>query len=88
MSVMRITDISIDPVVTMPGAKTLRIEIGGFQFTGVFDDFGGFLTAVQEAGVFFAYRAGKIQQSEAQRHMTRLVKPGVDGGRVIETGRG
>lgn len=73
---MKIEDISIEKSLTHERAWILRGEIQGLKFTGYFDDFGGFLTAVQEMGTFFAHRLGKLSHTEAQRHLTRNVAPG------------
>ena len=42
-----------------------RTQHGDVKFTGYFDDFGGFLTAVKEAAVFFTSRLGRIPPGEA-----------------------
>lgn len=56
----------------------MRAEMNGFKHdAAIYDnDFGGFLTAVQEMGAFFAHRLGRLSHDEAQRHLTRDIAPG------------
>lgn len=70
---MRITHISIHRAATIDG-WLLEIEINSCRFTGAFDNFGGFITAVTEAAKFFAVRAGKLRVKDA--NLTRVVVPG------------
>lgn len=58
---MHIEDISITRSSAHARAWQLHIEVGGLTYDGWFDDFGGFLTAIQDAATFFAYRAGKVK---------------------------
>ncbi|KAF7958223.1 hypothetical protein AWV80_01240 [Cupriavidus sp. UYMU48A] len=76
---MRITHISVRPAATVAG-WLLEIEINQNRFTGAFDDFGGFITAVTEAAKFFAVRMGKLRVRDA--NLTRQVVPG-DGSTVL-----
>ncbi|QDX22141.1 hypothetical protein FP568_13320 [Pandoraea pnomenusa] len=71
---MRFTDISIIKSAAHQHAWVLSIEINECRFTGYFNDFGGFITAVTEAAKFFAVRAGKLRVKDA--NLTRVVVPG------------
>jgi hypothetical protein len=53
-----------------------RTQHGDMKFTGHFDDFGGFLTAVKEAAVFFTSRLGRIPPGSANANL--LTKQLVD----------
>ena len=70
---MHITHIGIRPAIVVQG-WLLEIEINSCRFTGAFDSFGGFITAVSEAAKFFAVRAGKLRVKDA--NLTRQVVPG------------
>ena len=78
---LRLTDIRIDRVATMPGARSLYIEWGDLKFTGYFDDFGGFITAVGEAAKFYAVRAGLLRAKDARA--TRDIAPGRTDGVIL-----
>lgn len=78
---MRITDIFIKKSPVHERAWTLHIEINQCQYTGYFDDFGGFITAVTEAAKYFAVRAGKLRVRDA--NLTREVVPGDGSARVL-----
>lgn len=57
-----------------------RTQHGDLQFSGYFNDFGGFMTAVKDAGVFFATRMGRIPAESANRTLlTRQVVQNPDG---------
>jgi hypothetical protein len=80
---MKLTDISIRRSGVMR-AWVMEISVmtpsGEMKSTQHFDDFGGFLTAVKEAGTFFAVRLGRIKSQEANdRLLTRVVAPNPDG---------
>lgn len=77
---MKITHISIEKSYLDRAAWKLELEVNGCKFTGFFDDFGGFLTAVTEATKFFAIRAGKLRVKDA--NLTRPVVPG-DGRAIL-----
>lgn len=72
---MRIDDIFIRKSPVHERAWTFHIEMTGYKFTGYFEDWGGFLTMVQECAVFFAVRWGKLKHKDAKAHMTREVAP-------------
>jgi hypothetical protein len=76
---MKLTDISIRRSGVMQAwlmEITVLTPAGEMKTTQHFDDFGGFLTAVREAGTFFAVRLGKIAASDANsRLLTRPVAP-------------
>lgn len=61
---MHINDISITRSSLHARAWKLHLEINGLTYDGWFDDFGGFLGAIQDAATFFAYRAGKLANKE------------------------
>ena len=63
---MNINDISITKSGLHARAWKLHIEMNELTYDGWFDDFGGFLTAIQDAATFFAYRAGKMSIKAAQ----------------------
>ena len=54
------------------GVFVLHIEIMGNKFSGYFDTFPGFLTAVSDAAKYFMVRLGKI--SNAQAKATRNIQ--------------
>lgn len=62
---MRPEDISINPNPVLPGTWTMHVEIKGYQFTGYFGDFPGFLAAVTDCAKFFAVKAGKMPAGKA-----------------------
>lgn len=51
----------------------MHIELNGLKYDGWFDDFGGFLTAIQDAATFFAYRAGRMSLDAANRSASRML---------------
>lgn len=71
---MRITDCTIKRSLAHVNAWVFMIEINENQFTGYFDDFGGFITMVTECAKFMAVRAGKLRPKDAG--FTRPVAPG------------
>ena len=77
---MRIKNILIQKSPVHDAAWAMHIEINDCKFSGYFDDFGGFITAVTEAAKFFAVRAGKLRVRDA--NLTRQVVPG-DGKTVL-----
>lgn len=82
---LRLNDIWIKrAAVTGVGDFCLHIDArtqhGDLQFSGYFNDFGGFMTAVKDAGVFFATRMGRIPADQANRTLlTRPVVRNPDG---------
>ena len=70
---MHISDISITRSPLHARAWKLHMEVNGLSYDGWFDDFGGFLTAIQDAATFFAYRAGKMSLAAAQQSASRLL---------------
>lgn len=72
---MRIDDIIVRKSPVHDRAWVLHVEMTGYKFTGYFEDWGGFLTAVQECATFFAVKWGKAKLKDVQRHMTRQVEP-------------
>ncbi len=44
----------------------LHIEIGGFTYSGYFDTFAGFLSAVTDAGGFFAVKMSKARADQVK----------------------
>jgi len=70
---MHISDISITRSAAHARAWKLRLEINGLTYEGWFDDFGGFLTAIQDAATFFAYRAGKMSLKAANETASRMI---------------
>jgi len=74
---MHIEDISITRSAAHARAWQLHIEVNGLKYDGWFDDFGGFLTAIQDAATFFAYRAGKMSMKAANEMSSRMIAPGV-----------
>lgn len=71
---MKISDISIERSLMHAHAWKLHVEINACMFTGYFEDFGGFITAVTECAKFFAVRGGKLRVKDAD--FTREVRPG------------
>ncbi|HEX4325260.1 MAG TPA: hypothetical protein VH105_00500 [Burkholderiales bacterium] len=71
---MHISDIGITRSSLHARAWKLHIEMNGLSYDGWFDDFGGFLTAIQDAATFFAYRAGKMSLSAANETSSRMLK--------------
>lgn len=71
---MRLTDISVTKSALHARAWKLHIEINGLTYDGWFDDFGGFLTAIQDAATFFAYRAGKMSAQAAAATSSRMLQ--------------
>ena len=74
---MRLTDISIKKSSVMQAwmmEMTVMTPMGEMKSTQHFDDFGGFLTAVYEAGKFFAVRLGNIKATDA-KDLTLNIKP-------------
>lgn len=63
---MNLQDIKITKSGLHARAWKIHIEVNGLTYDGWFDDFGGFLTAIQDAATFFAYRAGKMSLKAAQ----------------------
>lgn len=81
---MRLKDISIHKSQVVIGSWCMEITVetplGDCKSTQYFEDFGGFLTAVQEAGTFFAVRIGKIKSSDANsRLLTRKIAENPEG---------
>lgn len=75
---LRLNDIWIKRTpIAGTGAFVLHIDAktihGDLQFSGYFDDFGGFLTAVKDAAVFFTARMGRIPAADANRKL--LTRP-------------
>ena len=70
---MHIEDISITRSAAHARAWQLHIEVNGLKYDGWFDDFGGFLTAIQDAATFFAYRAGKMSLKAANQSASRAI---------------
>jgi len=70
---MHINDISITRSGLHARAWKLHMEVGGLTYDGWFDDFGGFLTAIQDAATFFAYRAGKMSLKAANETASRMI---------------
>jgi len=50
-----------------------RTQHGDLQFSGYFDDFGGFLTAVKDAAIFYTARMGRIPAAAANANL--LTRP-------------
>lgn len=71
---MRIQNILIQKSPVHDHAWVMHIEVNDCKFSGYFDNFGGFITAVTEAAKFFAVRAGKLRVKDA--NLTRVVVPG------------
>lgn len=71
---MHISDIGITRSSLHVRAWKLHIEMNGLSYDGWFDDFGGFLTAIQDAATFFAYRAGKMSLAAAHKTSNQLLK--------------
>lgn len=71
---MDIQDISITKSGLHARAWKLHIEVDGLTYDGWFDDFGGFLTAIQDAATFFAYRAGKMSLKAANESAKKLAE--------------
>lgn len=81
---MRLTDISIRKSPVMLGSWLMEITMmtpnGEMKSTQYFDDFGGFLTAVKDAGAFFAVRLGKLASQDASSKLvTRQLAPNPNG---------
>ena len=80
---MKLTDISVRRSGVMQAwvmEITVDTPAGEMKATQHFDDFGGFLTAVKEAGTFFAVRLGRIKSTDANaRLLTRQVAANPDG---------
>lgn len=72
---MRIDDIVLKKSPVHERAWVLHVEMTGYKFSGYFDDWGGFLTAVTECATFFAVRWGKAKLNDSKRFMTRDVAP-------------
>jgi hypothetical protein len=70
---MHLNDISITRSGLHARAWKLHMEVGGLTYDGWFDDFGGFLTAIQDAATFFAYRAGKMSLKAANETASRMI---------------
>lgn len=70
---MHISDISITRSTLHARAWKLHMEVNGLSYDGWFDDFGGFLTAIQDAATFFAYRAGKMSLKAANASSSRML---------------
>jgi hypothetical protein len=73
LDAMQIQDISITRSAAHARAWKLHMEINGLNFDGWFDDMRGFLTAVQDAAVFFCYRAGKMRLRDANAAASRSI---------------
>lgn len=71
---MHLTDISITRSTLHARAWKMHLEINGLTYDGWFDDFGGFLTAIQDAATFFAYRAGKMSLKAANQSSSRALQ--------------
>lgn len=72
---IKLDDIRIAPSpVHDKGVWVLHIEMGGMKFSGYFDSFPGFLTAVQDCGKYYAVRLGKMRAKDAEA--TRDIAPG------------
>lgn len=69
---MKIDDISIKHSSLHAQSWKLHIEVNGLTYDGWFDDFGGLLTAIQDAATFFAYRAGKMSLAAAKDSAKRI----------------
>jgi len=76
---MHITDIGITRSGLHARAWKMHLEIGGLKYEGWFDDFGGFLTAIQDAATFFAYRAGKMSLKAANETSSRMLAKNPEG---------
>jgi hypothetical protein len=76
---MNIKNISITRALTLDGWK-LEIEVGAFQYTGVFEDMQTFIMAVSEAVKFFAVRHNLLRAKDAG--LSRVILPG-DGKTVL-----
>lgn len=50
-----------------------KTQHGDLQFSGYFDDFGGFLAAVKDAAVFYTVRMGRIPAADANAKL--LTRP-------------
>jgi hypothetical protein len=70
---MQITDITLTRSALSARGWKLHIEIGGLMFDGWFDDLRGLLTAMQDAAVFFCYRAGKLSHKAANAASSRAL---------------
>ena len=70
---MHIQDISITRSSAHARAWQLHVEVNGLTYDGWFDDFGGFLAAIQDAATFFAYRAGKMSLKAANQTASRAI---------------
>lgn len=72
---LRLNDIQIrrSPVVGV-GDFVLEIDcrtqFGDLKFSGYFDDFGGFLTAVKDAAAFYLARMGRVDPKQASAILT------------------
>lgn len=75
---LRLNDIMIrrSPIAGT-GSFVLHIDAktqhGDLKFSGYFDDFGGFLTAVKDAAVFYTARMGRIPAGDANAKL--LTRP-------------
>lgn len=81
---LKLKDISIHRSNVMLGSYVMEIIVdtphGEMKSTQHFDDFGGFLTAVKEAGQFFAVRLGRIASKDANSRLsTRPIAPNPEG---------
>ncbi len=81
---LHLKDISIKRSPVMVGSWVMEITVdtpqGEMRSTQYFGDFGGFLTAVKEAGSFFAVRLGRIASKDANdRLLSRNVAPNPSG---------
>lgn len=70
------TDISLEKSPVHADAWRLNMKIDGLEYDGWFEDFIGLRTAIMDATVFFAARAGKISHQAASRMSTRQIAPG------------
>lgn len=75
---LRLNSISVGPsLVAGVGDFKLyinaRTQHGDIEFTGYFNDFGGFLAAVKDAAVFYTARMGRIPAKDANQNL--LTRP-------------
>lgn len=82
---LRLNNISVGPAL-LGGVGDFKLYInartqhGDLEFTGYFNDFGGFLTAVKDAAVFYTARLGRIPAKDAnEKLLTRPIVVNPDG---------
>lgn len=71
---MKIDDIDISRSLVCPGSWIFNLEMSGCKFTGQFDNWGGFLTMIQECAMFFAVRWGKMEKEQANKYLSRHIQ--------------